>query len=131
MRTEPVIVVLTLLWVLMVAVWLYHASIGLKHDVSWHIAFIRSSIRRWRRRRKGLCPDCAYDLTPTGLGPIRTLVVCLWLAMPSIGGIAGFRIARHYIDRSARAAAGLCVECSYDLTGNISGVCPECGTKLP
>ena len=63
MRTEPVIVVLTLLGVLMVAVWLYHASIGLKHDVSWHIAFIRSSICRWRRRRKGLCPDCGHDLT--------------------------------------------------------------------
>jgi len=24
---------------------------------------------------------------------------------------------------------GLCMRCSYDLTGNVSGVCPECGTK--
>lgn len=23
-----------------------------------------------------------------------------------------------------------CEECSYDLTGNVSGVCPECGTKI-
>lgn len=25
---------------------------------------------------------------------------------------------------------GLCQECSYDLTGNESGVCPECGTEV-
>jgi hypothetical protein len=27
----------------------------------------------------------------------------------------------------ARRAAGLCLKCGYDLTGNVSGVCPECG----
>jgi hypothetical protein len=25
---------------------------------------------------------------------------------------------------------GLCVSCGYDLTGNVSGVCPECGTSI-
>ena len=40
------------------------------------IAFIRGPVRRWRRRRKG------------------------W-----------------------------CIPCGYDLTGNVSGVCPECGSK--
>ena len=28
---------------------------------------------------------------------------------------------------SARRSAGLCLKCGYDLTGNVSGVCPECG----
>ena len=27
------------------------------------IAFIRGPLRRWRRRRRGLCLDCSYDLT--------------------------------------------------------------------
>ncbi len=27
------------------------------------LAFIRGPLRRWRRRRKGLCIDCGYDLT--------------------------------------------------------------------
>lgn len=27
------------------------------------IAFIRGPVRRWRRRRKGLCVKCGYDLT--------------------------------------------------------------------
>ena len=26
-----------------------------------------------------------------------------------------------------RRGAGLCMRCGYDLTGNLSGVCPECG----
>ena len=25
--------------------------------------------------------------------------------------------------------SGRCAECGYDLTGNVSGVCPECGTR--
>jgi hypothetical protein len=26
---------------------------------------------------------------------------------------------------------GSCGHCGYDLTGNVSGVCPECGTRVP
>jgi hypothetical protein len=29
-----------------------------------------------------------------------------------------------------RRRAGLCGRCRYDLSGNTTGVCPECGTKL-
>ena len=28
-----------------------------------------------------------------------------------------------------RVLPGHCRKCGYDLTGNVSGVCPECGTK--
>ena len=30
----------------------------------------------------------------------------------------------------SRRRRGLCVRCAYDLTGNKSGVCPECGTSV-
>ena len=33
--------------------------------------------------------------------------------------------------RSRPPRPGHCPHCTYDLTGNESGVCPECGTKLP
>jgi hypothetical protein len=29
-----------------------------------------------------------------------------------------------------RPRPGLCPTCRYNLTGNTSGVCPECGTKI-
>jgi hypothetical protein len=31
--------------------------------------------------------------------------------------------------RSDRRRPGHCQECGYDLTGNVSGACPECGAK--
>jgi hypothetical protein len=32
--------------------------------------------------------------------------------------------------RWRRRRNGWCVACGYDLTGNISGICPECGTEI-
>ena len=29
-----------------------------------------------------------------------------------------------------RRRAGRCLHCGYDLTGNVSGICPECGTPV-
>jgi hypothetical protein len=33
--------------------------------------------------------------------------------------------------RRGMGQQGRCAACSYDLTGNVSGICPECGTALP
>ncbi len=33
--------------------------------------------------------------------------------------------------RDRRFPAGHCQKCGYDLTGNVSGRCPECGTPVP
>lgn len=30
-----------------------------------------------------------------------------------------------------QVAAGHCRQCEYDLTGNVSGICPECGAAIP
>ncbi|MCP4249914.1 MAG: hypothetical protein GY778_22960 [bacterium] len=32
--------------------------------------------------------------------------------------------------RWRRRRRGLCLPCGYDLTGNVSGVCPECGEAI-
>ncbi|HYO11257.1 MAG TPA: hypothetical protein VER17_19995 [Tepidisphaeraceae bacterium] len=45
--------------------------------------------------------------------------------MIAIGGAAVWRLAR---GPRVRRHGGRCAECGYDLTGNQSGVCPECGT---
>ncbi len=33
--------------------------------------------------------------------------------------------------RDRRIPPGHCQRCGYDLTGNVSGVCPECGLPVP
>lgn len=38
-------------------------------------------------------------------------------------------VERHCV-RSAERAEGSCGTCGYNLTGNVSGVCPECGTPV-
>jgi hypothetical protein len=30
-----------------------------------------------------------------------------------------------------RYSPGHCQSCDYNLTGNVSGICPECGTPIP
>ena len=37
---------------------------------------------------------------------------------------------RRHRRRRYRARHGLCIHCGYDLQGNVSGVCPECGKSL-
>jgi hypothetical protein len=44
-------------------------------------------------------------------------------AYPAIALVRGPMLRRCY-----RRKRGLCERCAYDLTGNTSGVCPECGT---
>ncbi len=38
-------------------------------------------------------------------------------------------LAQTYIWRR-RLATGICLRCGYNLTGNVSGICPECGTRV-
>ena len=35
-----------------------------------------------------------------------------------------------YFEQADRLQKGLCIKCGYNLTGNTSGVCPECGTPV-
>ena len=51
-------------------------------------------------------------------------MAALVAALPGIGWGLGFLPP---IARKNRARRGLCAGCGYDLTGNVSGVCPECG----
>jgi hypothetical protein len=56
------------------------------------------------------------------------LTVPLWFAaaccapFPAIWAASRLKWRRH--------AANTCMHCRYDLTGNTSGVCPECGTPV-
>jgi len=41
------------------------------------------------------------------------------------------RLQRHLRRELNDAGVPICINCGYQLTGNISGTCPECGTAVP
>ena len=57
----------------------------------------------------------------------KWLTIPFWLPMTlvAVPTLWSFWRAR---ERSTR---GRCRKCLYDLTGNVSGICPECGTAIP
>lgn len=52
-----------------------------------------------------------------------SFVFCLLLVYPALS------ITRDLLRRWRRRRRGLCRRCGYNLEGNVSGLCPECGTE--
>lgn len=78
----------------------------------------------------GVCIDLAYDAA------VGVSLADKWLIHAGIlGAVFVFIALLHRVGRrdSLRAkfnAAPRCAKCAYDLAGNLSGVCPECGTVI-
>ena len=63
--------------------------------------------------------------------PGLTVAMPFWLVFSLFGSFPVWITLRRRIGKShRRRRLGLCITCGYDLTGNKSGVCPECGTKI-
>lgn len=52
--------------------------------------------------------------------------ISLWLLIVLLAPYPLYVIGRSLLDR-LRRRPGACLTCGYDLTGNVSGICPECG----
>lgn len=59
---------------------------------------------------------------PTSGGTRTSVYVPIWF----VAGLVGSPTVWLWL-RDRRRAPGLCCKCGYDLRGNTSGVCPECG----
>ena len=60
--------------------------------------------------------------------PLVALFPRPWSVVTMCAAAAAARYAAWRVQLpDVRWARGLCVGCGYDLTGNVSGVCPECG----
>ncbi len=66
-------------------------------------------------------PSCEWGLSAYVSPRCLWVIACLLAAYPAVTFIRGPLRRRH------RRKRGLCAGCGYDLTGNVSGVCPECG----
>lgn len=59
----------------------------------------------------------------------------LMIVLQALAIVGPMLILRSRLRRTARLELAnlgvpICLACSYDLTGNESGTCPECGTKV-
>ena len=68
------------------------------------------------------------------LGTYRRAVrIPYWPFVAVTSGVPALRMFAHVRRRrrhELRRAKGLCTACGFDLTANVSGVCPECGVTL-
>ena len=76
--------------------------------------------------------DRSFLLSSRKFGSYRRtwLVFPLWLSTAALALICAFPVAQGPLRRQYRMRRGLCLHCGYDLTGNLSGRCPECGARV-
>ena len=55
------------------------------------------------------------------------LTISLWLPFVVFAAYPTVTFIRGPFRRHRRRKRGACLDCGYDLAGNVSGVCPECG----
>jgi hypothetical protein len=78
--------------------------------ISWQCAPFAGSHAHWIR------------LLAPGIGAIAAGVLTLWLVRR--------RITLNVRQQLVKLGLPTCLSCGYDLTGNTSGACPECGTGV-
>lgn len=71
-------------------------------------------------------------LASSRTGPYRVtwLVFPFWLSTTALTLMGATPIVRGPLRRRWRRWRGACAECGYNLWGNRSGRCPECGTRV-
>lgn len=90
--------------------------------------------RQWRV--PGVCRGnvvCLNLKSMTGAGSvimITSVHVRLWAPALLLLLYPTFTIIRSSARRNRRRRKGLCINCGYNLTGNLTGVCPECGRQI-
>ena len=60
----------------------------------------------------------------------RVVHLSLWIPFVLFAAYPTIAWIRGPVRRWRRRQRSLCLTCGYDLTGNVSGVCPECGTPI-
>ncbi|UCC32287.1 MAG: hypothetical protein JSU86_08395 [Phycisphaerales bacterium] len=72
-------------------------------------------------------PNLVSAMGSKSLRTERTVVVPFWMLVMLFALWPVLSFIRGPLRRARRRAAGCCRHCGYNLTGNTSGVCPECG----
>ena len=108
----------------------------------WHWSYDSSSATEWNWTRAdyGATPDEWPQLRFPDLSPVRfepygngtcRLVLGHWFLCSLTVVLPAIWLWRYRRDRRLRTdGMPHCAQCDYNLTGNVSGICPECGTPI-
>ena len=61
---------------------------------------------------------------------LEPLFKCLFFSAPAWGTLGAWLYVRLMNRLCRKLRPECCLTCGYNLTGNVSGVCPECGTPI-
>jgi hypothetical protein len=103
--------------------------LGLRYAIYPAFASVDDSgtARFWNPDRARFNAAMPYNLHVTDVQLRWELPILTFAALP----IAWLAIACWWhVIQKRRATNNACSACSYDLTGNTSGTCPECGTAV-
>lgn len=88
-------------------------------------------LRRARRVDWGVFSLASVDLPGSQMAyRLRMVSVSLWLLFAVSALYPAIVFIRGPLRRRWRRKRGRCAQCGYDLTGNVSGVCSECGQAI-
>jgi hypothetical protein len=95
--------------------------VGPPHPAAWLFVTVRSPLLLWTITTRGLrvgMPWTLFAAAYAGYG------------LGFAGTVAARALEGRRSRKTRRRRQGLCTECGYDLTGNVSGKCPECGVHV-
>lgn len=68
-------------------------------------------------------------VTVAGL-TVGSITIPIWFLIVAFPAYPSIAFIRGPLRRWRRRKRGECVNCGYNLTGNVTGVCSECGMKI-
>ena len=84
----------------------------------------------WSIARTGLCQEWLPKYGRSSIQQFQAIWIPLWMPLAFFACYPAIAFIRGPLRRWRRRRAGLCTRCAYNLTGNQSGLCPECGIKV-
>lgn len=104
----------------------FFGSYGLADKYWWDASF-----GRFETSGLGILQLYCNPPPPPGMAPLSIYAGApWWFACMILVSYPAWFLVRGSLRLRRRRRQGLCLACGYNLTGNVSGICPECGRRV-
>ena len=100
----------------------------MRHDIHTWDSWMRGDHYIRVRKYSPKPPDAVF--IPASYRYECRIRIPLWAPFIAFLFVPAATVVTTRLIRHMRKRRGLCVKCAYNLTGNESGTCPECGTEI-